>query len=197
MTTTIIYAPHPDDETLYTAGYVDYCRQRGDYLILVAVTNGGGSSAKPAEWTQADLMRVRTEEQNRAWRYLAGDLSHTIRMNLADGSVAKSSIKALAASLEKTYLNETVEHYVCGHTASPHPDHAATALGVKEAGVRIARGTYAPSEFTVTSPGVYTPADTTLVTNADQSYRAFGWTSVAGEFSKLRSNLYTSKTRFL
>jgi LmbE family N-acetylglucosaminyl deacetylase len=197
MTTTIIYAPHPDDETLYTAGYVDYCRRRGDKLILVAVTDGGASGAKPADWTTADLMRVRAQEQTRAWDKLTGGKGMIIRMGLPDGGVSKASVTAMAESLEKIYVKDVVEHYVCGYGTSVHPDHVATALGVKGALVRVPRGTYPPSEITYTGATVYTPSDTTAVSAAWDSYAAFGHTSVKSEFDKLKTNAYTTKVRLI
>lgn len=197
MTTTIIWATHPDDEILYTGGYIDYCRRRADKLILVAVTDGGGSGAKPADWTVDDLMRVRRAEQERSWYYLSGGSRYVHRMGLPDGGVQKERVTALAESLDKIWLDENPEHYVTGYSGSAHPDHVATALGVLEANVRIVRGTYPPSEITYTSPTVYTPADPIQCDRAWNSYRAFGHTSVKSEFDKLKANQYTTKVRLI
>jgi LmbE family N-acetylglucosaminyl deacetylase len=197
--TTIIWATHPDDETLYTSGYVRYCVGRGDRLILVAITDGGASGAKPAAWTTADLMRVRREEQERAWYYLTNGRGEIRRMGLPDGGVTSAPITNLAAAMDDIYLNDTVEHYYTGHLNSASADHKNGAIGMRDAGLRVLRGTFPPSEFTWDGVyGAYTPdagsADYDAANQAYYSYRAFGWTSVKSEFTKLKSNGFTSKT---
>lgn len=194
MRTTIIWAPHPDDETLYLAGYIGVCRKRGDQLILVAVTDGGASGAKPSSWTVEDMMRVRREEQNRAWRSLAGADAPVIRMGLPDGGIDADRVMNLAASLEKIYLNDApVEHYVGGSTQSTQsPDHLAVAYGVKNAGVAICRGSKMPSD-TTSGGSVYFPPNITDAKNAHDSYLAFGHKSVSSQFALLKSSGYKSR----
>jgi LmbE family N-acetylglucosaminyl deacetylase len=194
MRTTIIWAAHPDDEVLYSGAYVAMCATRGDRLVLVAVTDGGGSGAKPASWSVDDLKRVRTAEQRAAWEYLNRTAAVDIRrLGQPDGGVTSSVIQVYAQALEKIYA-PSVEHYICGHAASAHPDHRAIVAGVKAVGMRVLRFTRAPTE---TAGGTtYTPtgANLTAVLSAVDAYRAFGQTSVPGEFQALRNIGYVTRT---
>ncbi|TQJ49464.1 PIG-L family deacetylase [Phycicoccus sp. SLBN-51] len=193
MRTTIIWAAHPDDEVLYTGAYVAMCVTRGDRVVLAAVTDGEGSGAKPSSWTIDDLKRVRTAEQRAAWEYLVRTAAVDIRrLGQPDGSVSSSVVQVYASALEKIYAPD-VEHYICGHAASAHPDHRAIVAGVRAAAVRVLRFTRAPDE---TAGGTtYTPtgANLTAVQLAVGAYRAFGQISVPGEFQALRSIGYVSR----
>jgi LmbE family N-acetylglucosaminyl deacetylase len=196
--TTIIWATHPDDETLYTSGYTRYAINRGDRLILVAITDGGASGAKPADWTVSDLMRIRREEQERAWYSLTNGKGEIRRMGLPDGGVTAAPITNYAEAMEQIYLNDTVEHYYTGHLNSASADHKTGAIALRNANLRVLRGSLPPSEFTWDGVyGAYTPdagsADYSAADQAYYSYRAFGWTSVNSEFRKLKSNGFTSK----
>jgi LmbE family N-acetylglucosaminyl deacetylase len=193
MRTTIIWAPHPDDETLYLTGYIDTAINRGDRLLLVAVTDGGASGAKPASWTVGDLMMIRRSEQEAAWRNLTDGKGTVIRMGLSDGNVLQQSVTNLAASLEKIYLNESVEHYVGGsNLATQSEDHRRVANGVKAAGVRVVRGSKAPRD-TTSGGTVYSPTDMVAAAAAHASYAAFGWTSVKPDFDALKASGYQSR----
>lgn len=186
MRTTILWAPHPDDEVLYTGAYVAMCATRGDRLVLVAVTDGGGSAAKPSGWSVEDLKRVRTAEQRAAWEHLTRTAAVDIRrLGQPDGAVETGVVQVYAQALEKVYA-PSAEHYVCGHAASSHPDHRAVVAGVKAAGARVLRFTRSPRE---TAGGTtYRPTGTNLtaVQLAVDAYRAFGQTSVPVEFQALR-----------
>ena len=193
MRTTIIWAAHPDDEVLYTGAYVAMCVTRGDRLVLAAVTDGEASGAKPGSWTVDDLKRVRTAEQRAAWEYLLRTPAVDIRrLGQPDGSVTSSPVQVYAQALEKIYAPD-VEHYICGHAASAHPDHKAIVAGVKAAAVRVLRFTRAPTE---TAGGTtYTPtgANLTAVQLAVGAYRAFGQTSAPTEFQALRTIGYVTR----
>lgn len=213
--TTIIWSPHPDDETLYTGAYVATAAARGDRLILVAVTDGGASGAKPSNWTQADMMRVRVQEQTRAWDLLTFGKGEIIRMGLPDGSVYQASVQILAKELETAYSTngDVVEHYAAcnnGNFATTDvryqaPDHRAVAAGVKAAAVRVLRMTKSPND-TTTGGTVYLPGD--AVTSggaaygtqalaacqaAKDSYAYFGQKSVASMFNSLQSSGFRSR----
>lgn len=197
MRTTVIYAPHPDDETLYLAGYVTYAANRGDRLILVAATDGGASSMKPSYWTVDDLTRVRRMEQEAAWRALTGQ-DYIIRIgspDSADPDLAHK-ISVIASAMEATYGSD-VEHYAaCCDGRSQGVDHDAVALGLRSAGVRVARFSLIPGS---TGGTVYKPPTSVKLADcvtADQAYRAFGHRSVGALFTKLRDSGYTSRIAY-
>ena len=193
MRTTILWAPHPDDEVLYTGAYVAMCATRGDRLVLVAVTDGGGSAAKPSSWSVEDLQRVRAAEQRASWEHLARTAAVDIRrLAQPDGAVASSVVQVYAQALEKIYA-PGAEHYVCGHAGSGHPDHRAVVAGVKAAGARVVRFTRSPSETAGGTTYRPTGANLTAVHLAVDAYRAFGQTSVPGEFQALRDIGYVTR----
>lgn len=201
MRTTIIYAPHPDDEVLYLGSYIAYCASRGDKLLLVAVTDGGSSGAKPSTWTVEDLKQVRVNEQTAAWEALCGTANNRIhRMQITDGSISADRIKVIAQSLEKTYKAfGTVEHYACANTstatvANQASDHLAVANGLKSAGVPVARGSKVPRD---TSSGgtVYLPSLKALnqCQQAADCYAPFGKISVPTDWNALENSGYKSR----
>lgn len=197
MRTTVIYSPHPDDETLYTSAYITFAARRGDRLILVAVTDGGASGARPSTWTASDLMTVRAHvEQEAAWRALTALSPETqvIRLGEPDGAISSQAVQNVATALERAYGREEVEHYVAGnYTAAESTDHRAVATGVKAAGVKVARFASDPRVFDRGT--VYTPSadDVERATAADDRYSAFGHSSVPNAFAALRANGYASR----
>lgn len=199
MRTTIIYAPHPDDETLYLGSYLTLCRARGDRLVLVAVTNGGASGAKPDGWNVSELEGIRKWEQQSAWRNLTGKTSSSIvRMNLPDGggeAALRDPVHAKAEELQAQFeTDSTVEHYAaCNNGRSQGVDHDATALGLRDAIVSIRRFA---NRCTDTGGTIYTPANDTALNYmqlADSSFEAFGHKSVAQFWQDYRASGYTNR----
>lgn len=191
MRTTVIYSPHPDDETLYLSGYISVCRDRGDRLILVAASDGGASGAKPDSWTVDDLMSVRRMEQTEAWKALTGNLS-IYRLGMADGAIQSEQVTAMAEALERAWGTD-VEHYVAGsYLSTQSADHQAVANGVKAANVRVARFALVPGSTTGTA---YPPPSGRLdeCALAWSIYRAFGHLSVKSMFDDLKASGYTSR----
>jgi LmbE family N-acetylglucosaminyl deacetylase len=193
MRTTIVYSPHPDDETLYLSGYVTFCRNRGDRLILVAVTDGGASNARPADWSVEDLMAVRRHEQHEAWRSLTGQVGSVYRLGIPDGEIAAhaQTITNYAEALERAW-DTSVEHYVAGnYQSSQSEDHQAVANAVKAAGVTVARFALVPGS---TSGTAYAPPTDRVdeCLEAWNVYRAFGQISVKSMFDALKASGYTS-----
>lgn len=193
--TTIIYSPHPDDETLYAGAYVAFRAMKGDRMILIAVTDGGASGAKPASWSAEDMMNVRRIEQETAFRELTGGrVYHIERLGQPDGGVQSSAVKAVAEAMERAW-GPDVEHYVAGsYISDQSADHQAVANGVKAAGVKVARFCREPGKAgggTVYNPASYNAKARCQL--ADNIYRAFGRTSVAPMFTALRNSGYQTR----
>lgn len=192
MRTTIIYAPHPDDETLYLGSYITIAAARGDRLILVAATDGGSSGARPAGWTVNDLCAIRRTEQESAWRCLTAGKGTVIRLGCIDSKDPnlRAKIKAKAEELEATY-GPDVEHYAAANNGrSQGVDHDAVALGLRDAALRVKRFA---NRCTDTGGTVYKPANLTAMKNADSAYAAFGHRSVASYFTALRNSGYVNR----
>lgn len=187
--TTVIYAPHPDDEILYLGGYVDFSYRMGDRLILVAVTDGGATKAKAAAWSVEELCQIRINEQTAAWRIMTRDRGDMIRLGLRDGSGAALTdvVRATAESLE----GPNVEHYVAANDGQS-ADHVAVTKGLRTAKVRVARF----ANFCTTKNGyLYQPKDPSTLAKAAGSYVAVGQRSVPSMFKSLESFGYASRVR--
>lgn len=195
---TIIYAPHPDDETLYLGSYITVCRARGDKLILVAATDGGSSGAIADGWTPDDLCRIRIVEQESSWRNLTGlGPESIIRMGSIDSKDPglRDKVHGLAEDLEAEYVAQgyDVEHYAaCNNGRSQGVDHDAVALGLRDSLVRVKRFA---NRCTETVGTIYKPpaAELARMQKADTCFEAFGHRSVASYWQALRDSGYTNR----
>lgn len=195
MRTTIIYAPHPDDETLYLGSYITICKARGDRLILVAATDGGSSGAKAAGWTPSELCGIRRWEQQSAWRNLTGKSTDIIRIGSIDSQDPNldDKITAKARELQAKYeVDSDVEHYAaCNNGQSQGVDHDSVANGLRAATDLPVRR-YA-NRCTSTAGTIYTPADMNAMQLADTCFEAFGHRSVPTFWDDLRSLGYRNR----
>ena len=187
--TTVVYSPHPDDDMLRLSAYINFAADRGDRMILVAVTDGGASGVRTAlGFTVPQFEAVRRAEQAAAWSYLTRGKGEIIRLGLPDGGVTGAPITAVARSLE----GPGVEHYVAANAADYHRDHQATVAAAKNAGlatVRTARPVGA------TNGSLYTVPSSRLwdVARASAAYREVGWVSVPSSFANLAATNYSSR----
>ena len=187
--TTVVYAPHPDDDVLRLSAYINFAADRGDRMILVAVTDGGASGVRTKlGFTVPQFEAVRRAEQAAAWSYLTRGRGEIIRLGLPDGGVTGAPITAAARSLE----GPGVEHYVAANAADYHRDHQATVASVKNAGLATVR---AARPVGATDGSLYTvPANRMWdVARASAAYREAGWVSVPSSFSALAASGYASR----
>lgn len=137
--TTIIWTPHPDDETLRLAAYITMAANRGDQLVLVTVTDGEGSSAC-SPLTKEECAEARAVEQTLAVSHLGA--MAILRLRMPDGGVNFLKVEGACRALMAIYPN--AEHYTACRTDDAHPDHRAVANGVKSAGPLVVRQSYEP-----------------------------------------------------
>jgi hypothetical protein len=190
--TTVVYAPHPDDETLYLSGYITTVAARGHRLVLVAVEDGGSSAVRPPGWTQKDVENVRVMEQTAAWAALTRGRTEIHRLRISDAATATASVRAMAQVLERSYAGG-VEHYVAGNSSTSQSSlHQAVANGVRGAGVAVARFSLLPGQ----SGGwaYFPPPDRVPDCElAWEIYRAFGHLSVDPLFTLLRDSGFRTR----
>ena len=187
--TTVVYSPHPDDDVLRLSAYINFAADRGDRMILVAVTDGGASGVRTKlGFTVPQFEAVRRAEQAAAWSYLTRGKGEIIRLSLPDGGVTGAPITAIARSLE----GPGVEHYVAANAADYHRDHQATVSAVKNAGLATAR---AARPVGATDGSLYTVPSSRLwdVARASAAYREVGWVSVSSSFADLAATNYSSR----
>src|SRR6202046_1738780 len=114
---TVIVAPHPDDETLAAGGLIATQRSRQIPVTLLAVTDG--EAAYP---DVSDLGRTRRVEQTRAAEVLGIAEDAIIHFGLPDSAVAESEL-ALTDRIEGSIDSDTL--LVAPWQRDPHPDHEA------------------------------------------------------------------------
>ena len=194
---TVVWSPHPDDETLRLTSYTLAARDHGDLLILVAVTDGGGSSVKDLLGISAEqMMNMRISEQTEAWNALTYGRGQIIRLGLPDGHVTTAGVKMgfdKVEAIAKSY-HVPIEHYVAATDKDAHPDHRAVANAVKLKGAEsrnVVRFSLDPS-----LPGggtLYVSKFQITAEAAHQAYDQIGMISVAPLFKALHYHHHYSR----
>ncbi|SDQ10486.1 cell wall-binding repeat-containing protein [Quadrisphaera sp. DSM 44207] len=191
--TTVVYAPHPDDEVLRLCALVPAARRRGDRLVLVAVTDGEASGLGPARgMTPEQVAAVRTGEQDAAWAALAGPGAVVVRLRMPDGGVRAASLVGLALVLDARCGPGTTHSAAC-HASDSHRDHVAVATGLAASGVAVLTGARPAPEVLDGSGVLVLQADPGAARRADEAYAPFGHASVPTEFAALRAAGHASR----
>jgi LmbE family N-acetylglucosaminyl deacetylase len=128
---TIIIAPHPDDETLATGGFIAAQTSMGLDVKVIAVTDG-----ENAYLDSTDLGRIRRVEQEKALRTLGVRSSDVIRLEFPDCDVADYSNDLVERLLP--FISEET-HVIAPWPGDFHPDHEACGKAAERA-VEIAGG---------------------------------------------------------
>ena len=189
---TIVWSPHPDDETLRLTAYTQIAQKHGDLMVLVAVTDGGASDVCRQIFTyRVECEEARALEQQNAWHANTWFTtpSTIVRLKLPDGGVSSADVKANAERIIRQYLDAgySVENYVAASVKDAHPDHVATARGVYAGALgTVVRNAKGPD---ATSGGwQYQPEDLAAAVDADEAYAGIGWKSTPALFAALRTN---------
>jgi LmbE family N-acetylglucosaminyl deacetylase len=122
---TIIIAPHPDDETLATAGFIASQRRRGIPVTIVAVTDG-----EAAYEGVLRLGEIRQVEQEEALEKLGVAKVEIVRLRLPDSYVTAYEM-SLAHLL--TELLQPDSLIVAPWQLDYHPDHEACGRAAQQA----------------------------------------------------------------
>lgn len=132
----MVFAPHPDDETLGCGGTILRKRRVGAVVRLAFLTDGSASHAGLV--SRAEMRALRIDEAlaaAEALGVLAGDVS---LMGLPDGELRAHHEEAVArvTALLEQYRPEQL--FIPARRAE-HPDHVATNAIVHEAVRRVGR----------------------------------------------------------
>lgn len=132
----MIFAPHPDDETLGCGGLIALKRSQGEQVWVVLLTNGEASYLYDRTANKTTLPQTRLQEAQRAMAILGVSSSHLFCLNQPDGQLVnlpepqQQSLVQNLFELIETYQPE--ELYV-PHQLDVHADHEATYGLVKQA----------------------------------------------------------------
>ncbi len=137
--TSLILAPHPDDETLGCGGFVIECCARGRPPLIMAVTDGAASHPGSRAYPPERLRAVRAAELRSAAAILGVPDEHVRCLGLPDsqapshGPTFDSTVQAVVMTMRDHGVANLLASWIC----DPHGDHQATAR-IAMAAARIA-----------------------------------------------------------
>jgi LmbE family N-acetylglucosaminyl deacetylase len=126
-TSCVVFAPHPDDETLGCGALIARKRRAGAAVVVVIATDGGLSPRGNAR----EVAAMRADEARRACAALGLQPNDVVLLGMADGSLG-DEVDALAAAasgvLERANPDEV---YV--PSVDSHEDHRAMNAAARAA----------------------------------------------------------------
>jgi LmbE family N-acetylglucosaminyl deacetylase len=138
VTSALVLAAHPDDETLGVGGTLATLAAAGVRLRVVVATDGEGSHPHSNVVTPAELARRRRQEDLDSLSRLGIDEREVIRLGLPDGALADYEGE-LADIVHR--MAEGFGVCLAPWSGDLHPDHEAVgraaARGARAAGVSV------------------------------------------------------------
>ena len=134
---TVVIAPHPDDEALGCGGLLALLQQAGQPLAAVLVSDGTMSHPNSALFSAPARRAVREAEFRHALSILGAGAVEPLLLGLPDSRVPSTNSEAdFAEAVER--LREFLQRQQAATVLvpwrrDPHPDHRATALLVQAA----------------------------------------------------------------
>ncbi|MGB5961826.1 MAG: PIG-L family deacetylase [Coleofasciculaceae cyanobacterium] len=126
---TLIVAPHPDDETLGCGGAIALLKQAGNSVQVLVISDGTASHPNSHQYPEEKLRSLRQQETLSALSSLGVDSSAVTFLNLKDGAVpipGKIEFEQAVADC-CTYLNTfKPETIILPWRRDPHADHRAS-----------------------------------------------------------------------
>jgi LmbE family N-acetylglucosaminyl deacetylase len=134
--TIIVFAPHPDDETLACGGTIALNEKRGNQVYVVFMTDGRNSHSHTfgimENPSPADMKRIRRKEAKAVMRKLGVDENNIFFLNYEDGTLGENidtAVKKLKILIQKI---KPASVY-CPSLKDHHKDHKATNSIVEKA----------------------------------------------------------------
>ncbi|GGX34529.1 acetylglucosaminylphosphatidylinositol deacetylase [Pigmentiphaga litoralis] len=119
----VVIAPHPDDEVLACGGLMRQWTDAGRDVVVVAVTDGGGSHTNSRRWTPTTLEAARRAERQAAMQEMGLASVPVLGLQLPDGGVTGTEA-ALHRAL--TAVLRPGDVVFATWRLDGHPDHEAT-----------------------------------------------------------------------
>ena len=134
---TVVIAPHPDDEALGCGGLLALLHQAGQPTAAVLVSDGSMSHPQSEFFSPEARRAVREAEFRHALTILGADAAEPLLLRLPDGRVPHAPTEAgFVAAVEqlRSFLRQQQAATVLvPWRRDPHPDHRATAALVQAA----------------------------------------------------------------
>ncbi|ACA60552.1 PIG-L deacetylase family protein [Candidatus Desulforudis audaxviator] len=190
----LVFAPHPDDETIAAGGYIYGARRAGAAVRMVLVTDGNRHGLKEHRYREfrnaAKILGVSPAEL-RFWGYPDGAL-YAHRGSLPE------RVRAELENFEPTVV-------VAAHPADRHPDHAVLGrvvgeelLGVSGAGHNVTglfylvHHPYYPQPKRIRPSSLLPPS---AVLKSEERWQRFWLTAEGKEAKRAAVKEYRSQTR--
>jgi N-acetylglucosamine malate deacetylase 1 len=132
----MVFAPHPDDETLGCGGLIALKRDQGAQVWVVLLTNGEASYLYDRTANPDTLPQTRLQEAQQAIAILGVSSSNLLCLNQPDGvlnTLSEAQRRALVQSLQELIETYQPEELYVPHQLDVHTDHEATYGLVKQA----------------------------------------------------------------
>lgn len=134
---TVVVAPHPDDEALGCGGLLALLAQAGQPVAAVLVSDGTMSHPGSVVFSAPARRAVRMAEFFQALTILGADEAAPLLLDLPDGEVPPSAdapgFTAAASELRVFLERQQAATVLVPWRRDPHPDHRATAQLVQAA----------------------------------------------------------------
>jgi LmbE family N-acetylglucosaminyl deacetylase len=131
----VVFAPHPDDETLACGGTIALNTQKGNTVNIIFMTDGRyshkhtlGIDSFP---TPEDVMRIRREEAVKVADVLGVEKDHLYFLEYEDGKLADHLDEA-QAKVEQILLKLKPDSIYSPARVDRHRDHKATNKVVRQ-----------------------------------------------------------------
>ena len=136
--TSLILAPHPDDETLGCGGLIAACCDLGRPPVIVAMTDGTGSHPNSPSYPPARLKELRETELRAAVGILGlvADRVHFLGLRDTEAPREGPAFDAAVARIIDLLDKFSVTTMFASWRHDPHGDHEATAAIAMEAARR-------------------------------------------------------------
>jgi LmbE family N-acetylglucosaminyl deacetylase len=118
---TLVLAPHPDDETLGAGGTIARCRAAGA-PVTIAVASDGRHSSASSSLTPDELAAIRAAEVRTACRALGVADADLMLLGFEDGTLG-AHCSALAHRLREIISDRRPSQILVPSRHDDHPDH--------------------------------------------------------------------------
>lgn len=140
--TSLIVAPHQDDETLGCGGLIALKRASGLALHVVFLTDGGAAIKTDSHESQKDFVRRRRLEALAALKILNVEENRAYFLDIADSTLRETGASESAVErLSSLLATLRPQEIYAPHRADGHPDHEAawriTCSAVQRAELKV------------------------------------------------------------
>ena len=126
---TVVFAPHADDESLGCGGLIRHLRALGREVAVVFVTDGGMSHPGSIRFDHAARVALRRQEALAACAHLSVAAERVAFLELPDGNAPFSFAAAFPDAVDRMLSAITAwrpDTFVVPWRRDPHEDHRAT-----------------------------------------------------------------------